>query len=73
MERMAGDSITFASEAHLDRILQEFVHAYNFRRRLKSLGGRTPYEFICETWKRQPEFFLRDPHHELMGLEIIPY
>lgn len=67
--RIVEDSITFSSEADLDRILQEFVHAYNFRRRLKSLGGRTPYDFICKAWKREPQLFFRDPHHELMGLE----
>ena len=30
--------------------LQNFVDAYNFARRLKTLRGLTPYEFICKAW-----------------------
>jgi hypothetical protein len=28
--------------------LRDFVDAYNFARRLKTLKGLTPYEFICK-------------------------
>ncbi|MBW8783826.1 MAG: hypothetical protein JF593_04180 [Novosphingobium sp.] len=72
MGRMLEDSITLASEDYLVQVLQQFVEDYNFRRRLKSLGGRTPYQFICDVWKRDPEIFRRDPHHDLMGLEMMP-
>ena len=30
--------------------LRDFVNAYNFARRLKTLRGLTPYEFICKAW-----------------------
>jgi hypothetical protein len=30
--------------------LADFVSAYNFGRRLKTLKGLTPYEFICKAW-----------------------
>ena len=30
--------------------LRDFVDAYNFARRLKTLKGLTPYEFICKAW-----------------------
>jgi hypothetical protein len=30
--------------------LRDFVDAYNFARRLKTLRGLTPYEFICKAW-----------------------
>ena len=30
--------------------LADFVDAYNFARRLKTLKGLTPYEFICKRW-----------------------
>ena len=30
-------------------ISPDFVAAYNFARRLKTLKGLTPYEFICKT------------------------
>jgi transposase InsO family protein len=35
--------------------LQSFIAAYNFARRLKTLKGLTPYEFICKQWTIQPE------------------
>ena len=34
----------------LRRHLADFVAAYNFARRLKTLKGLTPYEFICKRW-----------------------
>ena len=37
--------------------LQNFVDAYNFARRLKTLKGLTPYEFICKAWTSEPHIF----------------
>jgi hypothetical protein len=71
MEDMLQD-VTFPSEAYLAGLLSQFVHAYNFRRRLKALRGKTPYEFLCQAWSEKPGHFLRDPHHDLLGLEF-PY
>jgi hypothetical protein len=34
--------------------LQNFVDAYNFTRRPKTLRARTPYEFICKAWTSEP-------------------
>ena len=34
--------------------LRDFVDAYNFARRLKTLRGLTPYEFICKAGDLQP-------------------
>jgi hypothetical protein len=36
----------------------KFVSAYNFARRLKTLRGLTPYEFIVKTWTEKPKLFL---------------
>ncbi|TBC12588.1 IS481 family transposase, partial [Rhizobium ruizarguesonis] len=41
---------------------------YNFGRRLKTLKGLTPYEFICKTWASQPERFTLDPLQQMPGL-----
>ena len=62
--------VTFTSEAYLVSLLRQFVHAYNYRRRLKTLRGKTPHEFLCKAWFERPGHFLRDPHHELLGLEF---
>jgi hypothetical protein len=34
------------------------------------LRGKTPHEFLCRAWSEKPELFLRDPHHDLLGLEF---
>lgn len=48
--------------------LETFVHADNFARRLKTLDGLTPYEFICQCWTTQPERFNKDPIQLMPGL-----
>ncbi len=60
----------FYSESHdqLRKPLASFVTAYNFARRLKTLRGLAPYEFICKTWTAQPERFSRNPLHQMPGL-----
>ena len=51
----------------LRRHLSDFVDAYNDARRLKTLRGLTPYEFICKIWTSEPERFTMDPHHQMPG------
>jgi transposase InsO family protein len=41
--------------------LRDFVDAYNFARRLKTLNGLTPYEFVCKVWTSQPQRFKITP------------
>lgn len=72
MGRIIGESPTFSSAAYVADLLRGFVEAYNCRRRLKTLGGRTPHDFICAAAGQRPDLFLRDPIHELVGLEIMP-
>ena len=48
--------------------LEAFVLAYNFARRLKTLQGLTPYEYICEVWTAEPQRFRIDPTHQIPGL-----
>lgn len=60
----------YESHDHLRKHLASFVAAYNFARRLKTLKGLTPYEFICKAWSAQPERFTRNPLHQLPGLNI---
>jgi hypothetical protein len=45
--------------------LADFVAAYNYARRLKTLRGLTPYEAICRAWGESPSQFTADPHHQL--------
>ena len=48
--------------------LRDFVDAYNFARRLKTLRGLTPYEFICKAWTSQPHRFKISPLQQTPGL-----
>jgi hypothetical protein len=51
--------------------LRDFVDAYNFARRLKSLRGLTPYEFICKAWTSDPQKFKISPLQQTPGLNNI--
>lgn len=50
--------------------LADFVTAYNFARRLKTLKGLTPYEYVCKLWTKEPQRFALDPLHHMPGLNI---
>jgi len=58
----------YDSHDQLERHLADFVSAYNFGRRLKTLKGLTPYEFICKHWTSEPERFTLNPIHQMPGL-----
>ena len=48
--------------------LQAFLLAYNHAKRLKTLHGLTPHEFVCAQWQKNPPIFTRDPTHLTLGL-----
>ena len=52
----------------LRRHLDAFVAAYNFAKRLKTLRGLTPHEFISQTWLEDPGRFRSNPNHLKLGL-----
>src|SRR5215212_766219 len=60
----------YVSHDQLRQHLADFVAAYNFGRRLKTLRGLTPYEFICQCWTKQPARFTSDPTHLTPGPNI---
>jgi transposase InsO family protein len=61
---------SFHYETHdqLREHLAAFIGAYNFAKRLKTLGGLTPYEAVCKAWREQPKRFTSDPVHLTSGL-----
>ena len=58
----------YDSHDQLRTHLADFLAAYNFARRLKTLGGFTPYEHICKVWTSEPDRFILDPIHQMPGL-----
>ncbi len=57
----------YTSADELKQHLGAFLLAYNYARRLKSLKGKSPYDFICHQWTIEPERFRIDPHHHSPG------
>jgi transposase InsO family protein len=57
----------YDSHLQLEKHLTELISAYNFGRRLKTLKGFTPYEFICKQWSDEPERFRFNPFHQMPG------
>jgi len=52
----------------LEKHLQEFILAYNFAKKLKSIKFKTPFEFLIEKYKIIPEVFYQNPLHYSRGL-----
>ncbi|MGB6186175.1 MAG: integrase core domain-containing protein, partial [Sphingopyxis granuli] len=57
----------YDSHAQLTAHLHDFINAYNYGRRLKTLRGLTPYEYICKCWTSEPQRFTLNPHHQMPG------
>ncbi|MFA7585361.1 MAG: IS481 family transposase [Novosphingobium sp.] len=57
----------YDSHAQLTTHLHDFINAYNYGRRLKTLRSLTPYEYICKCWTTQPDRFTLNPHHQMPG------
>ncbi|CAI9122306.1 hypothetical protein LMG32879_003166, partial [Brytella acorum] len=66
--RMINGGLKRPVTDQLRQHLTNFVAAYNFARRLKTLRGLTPYEFICQQWEKDPSQFIQNPHHQIPGL-----
>ena len=58
----------YETHAELRQHLAAFVDAYNFARRLKTLKGLTPFEYVSKCWTEQPKRFNHSPAHHFPGL-----
>ena len=47
---------------------QAFLLANNHAKRLKTLRGLTPLEFVWAQWQKDPTIFTRDSTHLTLGL-----
>jgi hypothetical protein len=53
---------------HLKEHLHAFLLADNVAKRLKTLRGLTPDEYICQCWQKESERFTVNPCHHTLGL-----
>ena len=60
----------YDSHDQLRAHLKAFVEAYNYGKRLKTLKGLTPFEFIAKCWTEEPKRFRKSPFHHSVGLNI---
>jgi len=60
----------YESHDSLRAYLAAFVDAYNFARRLKTLKGLTPLEFVTQHWTDQPNRFKLNPAQYFPGLNV---
>ncbi|WP_226163368.1 IS481 family transposase [Hymenobacter terricola] len=58
----------YQSTQELNEHLQACLLAYNHARRLKTLRGLTPHEFLCAQRQKNPTIFTQDPTHLTLGL-----
>jgi Integrase core domain len=58
----------YESHEQLRGHLDAFLAAYNFAKRLKTLRGLTPHEYICKCWTQNPDQFRLNPFHHKLGL-----
>jgi transposase InsO family protein len=60
----------YSNHQYLKEHFYNFLKAYNFAKRLKTLQGLTPYEYIITCWQKEPERFHTNPCHHTLGLNI---
>jgi hypothetical protein len=60
----------YESHRQLDAHLHDFINAYHYGRRLKTLKGLTPFAYIGKIWTQEPERFISNPIHQMLGLNI---
>ena len=58
----------YATAEALNAHWQAFLRVYLFTKRLKTLKGLTPHEFVCAEWRKNPSIFPRDPTQHPLGL-----
>ena len=58
----------YKDRRHLQEHLDTFLCACNFAKRLKTLNGLTPYQFIVKPWGDDPGVFVYDTSHLNLGL-----
>ena len=60
----------YDSHDQLRTHLADFMAAYNFARRLKTLSGLTPYEYICKIWTVVSRMWWKLPNSGLRACNV---
>ncbi len=57
----------YDSHELLRRLLVDFLAACNFARKVKTLSGLNPCEYICKIWTSEPDRVILNPIHQMPG------
>ena len=68
MKKAIVKRYNYVDATALNTHLQAFLRAYNHAKRLRKLRGKTPHEFVCAEYAKNPGVFIQDSIHELTGL-----
>ena len=60
----------YDSPGRLGTHLAGFINAYHPIRRIKTLSGLKPYEYIAKIWTPDPNRLIDDPIHQMPELSI---
>jgi len=58
----------YDSQSQLKQHLYDFLNAYNFAKKLKTLNFNSPWNFILDKYSKNATFFHSPPHNYSMGL-----
>ncbi len=58
----------YDAHSQLETHITDFMAAYNYPRRLKTLQGLTPFEHICKIRTSESDRFNVNPTHHMLGL-----
>ncbi len=59
----------YDTHSQLETHLKDFISAYNYARRLKTLQGLTPFEYICKICTNEPDQFRKQRNPPLNGTD----
>lgn len=65
---VSRSSFYYEPHGEMGMNLADFLAAYHFDRRLKTLNGLTPYEYICKICTSEPERSILNSIHQMQGL-----
>jgi hypothetical protein len=69
---LVADVSYYETLAQAEQRIQNFNHAFNFDKRMKALGGHTPYGVLCRLWGEHPNMFYANPRLHLVRVRDRP-
>jgi transposase len=61
----------YANKEQLEKHINDFIIAYNCAKKLSAINRLTPMEFCIKNFTENPKLFHKNPHHQIVGLNIV--